>query len=80
MHRVRSRNAYKHVSNFGKGRIVAYRVCGLSHRSIDARVGQDPMTVSKIWNRWVQDGITKRRVRSQRPLSLAAEKADMLPA
>ncbi|GFX53386.1 hypothetical protein TNCV_2946251 [Trichonephila clavipes] len=25
------------------------------------------MTVSRIWNRWVQDGITERRAESQRP-------------
>ncbi|GFS59979.1 HTH_Tnp_Tc3_2 domain-containing protein [Trichonephila clavipes] len=43
------------------------KLCGLSYRSIAARVGRDPMTVSRIWNRWVQDGNTKRHARSQRP-------------
>ncbi|GFU44035.1 hypothetical protein TNCV_4963481 [Trichonephila clavipes] len=39
---VRSRNAYQHVSDFDKGRIVAYRDCGLSYRNIAARVLRDP--------------------------------------
>ncbi|GFV35863.1 hypothetical protein TNCV_2866231 [Trichonephila clavipes] len=29
--------------------------CGSSHLSIAAHVGWDPMTVSRIWNRWVQN-------------------------
>ncbi|GFY01919.1 hypothetical protein TNCV_4796411 [Trichonephila clavipes] len=49
---VRNKNAYQLVSDFDKGRIVAYRDCDLSYRSIAARVGRDPMTVSRIWNRW----------------------------
>ncbi|GFS68762.1 HTH_Tnp_Tc3_2 domain-containing protein [Trichonephila clavipes] len=67
MPRVRSRNAYQHVSGFDKGRIVAYRDCYLSYRTIAARFGRDPMTVSRIWNRWIQDGNTERRAGSQRP-------------
>ncbi|GFX06461.1 hypothetical protein TNCV_3016951 [Trichonephila clavipes] len=38
-----------------KVEIVAYWDCGLSYRSIAARIGRDPMTVSRIWNRWVQE-------------------------
>ena len=67
MPRVRRGNEYYHVSDFDKGRIVAYRDCGLSYRDIAARVGRDPMTVSRIWNRWVQEGNTERRAGSQRP-------------
>ncbi|GFU38083.1 hypothetical protein TNCV_4275891 [Trichonephila clavipes] len=44
MPRVRSRNAYQHISEFDKGRMVAHRDCGLSYRRIAARVGRDPMT------------------------------------
>ncbi|GFW64953.1 HTH_Tnp_Tc3_2 domain-containing protein [Trichonephila clavipes] len=76
MPRVRSRNAYQHVSDFDKDRIVTYRDCGLSYCSIAVRI--DPMTVSRIWNQWVQDGNTERRARSQRRLSLTAEKTGML--
>ncbi|GFV01133.1 HTH_Tnp_Tc3_2 domain-containing protein [Trichonephila clavipes] len=67
MPRLRSRNAYKHVSDFDKGRIVADLDCGLSYRSIAASVGRDPMTVSRIWIRWVQNGNTEHRAESQRP-------------
>ncbi|GFU60367.1 HTH_Tnp_Tc3_2 domain-containing protein [Trichonephila clavipes] len=66
MPRVRSRNVHQHISDFDKGRIVAYRNCGLSYRSIAARVGRDPMTISRIWTRWVQDGNTELRAGSQR--------------
>ncbi|GFY32964.1 uncharacterized protein TNCV_2877131 [Trichonephila clavipes] len=59
MPRVRSRNAYQHASDFDKGQIVAYRHCGLLHLSVAARVSRDPMTVSIIWNQWVQD-VTSR--------------------
>ncbi|GFY16162.1 hypothetical protein TNCV_2348071 [Trichonephila clavipes] len=49
------------------GQIVEYRDCGLSYCIIAARVGRDPMTFSRMWNRWVQDGTTKGRAESQRP-------------
>ncbi|GFU04659.1 HTH_Tnp_Tc3_2 domain-containing protein [Trichonephila clavipes] len=67
MHRVRSRNACQHVSDSDKGRIVAYRDCDLSYRSITARVGRDSMPVNRIWNRGVQDGNTEHRAGSQSP-------------
>ncbi|GFT09196.1 HTH_Tnp_Tc3_2 domain-containing protein [Trichonephila clavipes] len=74
MSRVRSRNAYQHVSDFDKGRIVACRNWGSLYHSIAARVSREPMTVSRTWN---QDGNTERRSGSQRPLSLAAQKTGM---
>ncbi|GFV51124.1 hypothetical protein TNCV_4744011 [Trichonephila clavipes] len=46
------------------GRIVAYRNCGLPYHSIAAPVGRDPVTVSRIWNRWVQHGNTECRAGS----------------
>ncbi|GFV95257.1 HTH_Tnp_Tc3_2 domain-containing protein [Trichonephila clavipes] len=46
MPRVKDRNVYRHVSDFDKSRIVEYRDCGLSHRSIAACVGRDPMTIT----------------------------------
>ncbi|GFY16581.1 hypothetical protein TNCV_736081 [Trichonephila clavipes] len=42
--------------------------CGLSDRSIAAHVGRNPMTVSRIWRQWVQDGNTERHFEYQRPL------------
>ncbi|GFS61606.1 HTH_Tnp_Tc3_2 domain-containing protein [Trichonephila clavipes] len=67
MLRVRSRNAYQHVSDLDKGRIAAYRDCGLSHRNIAARVDRDPMTVSGIWNLKFKDDNIERCFGSQRP-------------
>ncbi|GFY01858.1 HTH_Tnp_Tc3_2 domain-containing protein [Trichonephila clavipes] len=67
MSRVRSRNASQHISDFDKGRIVAYRDCGSSYHSIAAQVGRDSMIVSKIWNRWFQDGNTECRDGSHQP-------------
>ncbi|GFW40212.1 HTH_Tnp_Tc3_2 domain-containing protein [Trichonephila clavipes] len=52
---VKSRKAYQHISDFDKGRNVAYRNFGLSYHSIAARIGRDPMTVSRICNQWFQD-------------------------
>ncbi|GFW62702.1 HTH_Tnp_Tc3_2 domain-containing protein [Trichonephila clavipes] len=49
-----------------KGCCDASRLCGLSYHSIPARVGRDPMTVSRIWNRWVQYGNTECSAGSQR--------------
>ncbi|GFW70405.1 HTH_Tnp_Tc3_2 domain-containing protein [Trichonephila clavipes] len=42
-------------------------LCGLSYRSTAARVGRDTTTVSRMWNRWFQDGNMERRAGSQRP-------------
>lgn len=67
MPRVKRRNTYQHVSEFDRGRIIAYRDCGLSYRDIAARVGRDPMTSKRIWDRWVQEGNTERHAGSQRP-------------
>ncbi|GFU09067.1 hypothetical protein TNCV_1319251 [Trichonephila clavipes] len=66
----RSRNAYQHVSDLDKGRIVMYRNYSLSYRSIAAIVCQDPMTVSRIWNRWDTDGIRNAVLDLNGPLSL----------
>ncbi|GFX17576.1 uncharacterized protein TNCV_3411761 [Trichonephila clavipes] len=65
--RVRKRNEFQHISDFDKGRIAAYRICCLSYHSIAARVGLYPMTVSRICNRWVQNGNIESRAESQRP-------------
>ncbi|GFW55565.1 hypothetical protein TNCV_119491 [Trichonephila clavipes] len=43
----KNQNCVPHVSDFDKGQIKPYRNCGLSYHSTAARVGRDPMTVSK---------------------------------
>ncbi|GFT91386.1 transposable element Tcb1 transposase [Trichonephila clavipes] len=59
--------AFGQVSEFDKGRIVAYRDCGLSFREIGSRVGRNQTTVMRICDRWMQDDTTKRRGRSYPP-------------
>ncbi|GFY25069.1 HTH_Tnp_Tc3_2 domain-containing protein [Trichonephila clavipes] len=53
---------------------LKYTDCSLSYRNIDDRVGRDPMTVSRIWNRWVQDGNKERHAGSQRPSFTSSRK------
>ncbi|GFX88908.1 transposable element Tcb1 transposase [Trichonephila clavipes] len=51
---------------FDRGRIVAYRDCGLSFREIGSRVGRN-QTVMGICDHWMQKGTTDRRGRSHPP-------------
>ncbi|GFW22362.1 transposable element Tcb1 transposase [Trichonephila clavipes] len=67
MSRRKQRSAIDQVSEFDKGRIVAYRDCGLSFREIGSRVGQNQTTVMRICDRWMQEGTTDRRGRSHPP-------------
>ncbi|GFY24914.1 hypothetical protein TNCV_2691051 [Trichonephila clavipes] len=81
MSRVRSSNTYQHVSDFDKGQIVVYRNCVVYRITVLLLASvTNAMTVSRIWNRWVQDGNTELREGSQLPLSLAAKKTGMLSA
>ena len=61
MPRRRNRASFEQVSEFDRGRIVAYRDCGLSFREIGDRVGRNQATVMRICNRWMQEGTTDRR-------------------
>ncbi|GFY32741.1 transposable element Tcb1 transposase [Trichonephila clavipes] len=54
-------------SRFDRGRIVAYRECGLSFREIGNRVGRNQTTVVRISDRWMQEGTTDRRGWSHPP-------------
>ncbi|GFU88642.1 uncharacterized protein TNCV_4443191 [Trichonephila clavipes] len=63
MSRRKQRSAFDQISEFDRGRIVAYRDCGLSFREIDSRVGRN-QTVMRITNRWMQEGTTDRHGRS----------------
>ncbi|GFW53686.1 hypothetical protein TNCV_4815871 [Trichonephila clavipes] len=48
MSRKKQKSAFDQVSEFDRGRIVAYRDCGLSFRGIDSRVGRNQTTV--MWD------------------------------
>ena len=67
MPRRKHRSSSDQVSEFHRGRIVAYRDCGLSFREIGSRVGRNQTTVMRICARWMQEGTTDRRVRSHPP-------------
>lgn len=67
MPRSKQRSSFDQVSEFDRGRIVAYRECGLSFREIGSRVGRNQTTVMRICNRWMQEGTTDRRVRAHPP-------------
>ncbi|GFS94196.1 transposable element Tcb1 transposase [Trichonephila clavipes] len=54
-------------SLFIRGKIVAYRDCGLSFREIGSRVGRNQTTVMRICDRWMQEGTTDRHGRSHPP-------------
>ncbi|GFW70006.1 transposable element Tcb1 transposase [Trichonephila clavipes] len=61
------RSAFDQVSKFDRGRIVAYRDCGLSFREIGSRVGRNQTTVMRICDRWMQEGTMDRRGQSHPP-------------
>ncbi|GFW59293.1 transposable element Tcb1 transposase [Trichonephila clavipes] len=63
----KQRSAFDQVSKFDRGRIVAYRDCGLSFREIGSRVGRNQTTVMRIRDRWMPEGTMDRRGRSHSP-------------
>ncbi|GFX68644.1 transposable element Tcb1 transposase [Trichonephila clavipes] len=67
MYRRKQQSAFDQVSEFDRGRIVAYRDCGLSFREIGSRVGRNQTTVMWIGDRWMQQLTTDRRGRSHPP-------------
>ncbi|GFY06358.1 transposable element Tcb1 transposase [Trichonephila clavipes] len=67
MFRRKPRSAFDQVSEYDRGRIVAYRDCGLSLREIGSRVGRKQITVMRICDRWMQEGTTDQRGRSHPP-------------
>ncbi|GFW66710.1 transposable element Tcb1 transposase [Trichonephila clavipes] len=75
MSRRKQRSAFHQVSEFDRGRIVAYRDCGLSFREIGSRVGRNQTTVMRICDRWMQEGTTDRRGRSH-PLQCTTSRED----
>ncbi|GFU21082.1 uncharacterized protein TNCV_4741621 [Trichonephila clavipes] len=67
MSRRKQRLAFDQISDFDRGRIVAYRDCGLSFREIGSPVGRNQTTVMRILDRWMKEGTTDRRGRSHPP-------------
>ncbi|GFY26441.1 uncharacterized protein TNCV_2877731 [Trichonephila clavipes] len=51
MSRGKQRSAFDQVSEFDRGRIVAYLDCGLSFWEIGSRVGRNQTTVMRICDR-----------------------------
>ncbi|GFT66506.1 transposable element Tcb1 transposase [Trichonephila clavipes] len=62
MSRRKQRSAFDQVSEFDRGRIVAYRDYGLSFRKIGSRVGRNQTTVMRICERWMQE-VSVRTIR-----------------
>ncbi|GFT30272.1 transposable element Tcb1 transposase [Trichonephila clavipes] len=60
----KQRSAFDQVSESDRGRIVAYRDCGLSFRKIGSRVGRKQKTIIWICNLWMQEGTMDRHDRS----------------
>ncbi|GFV63965.1 transposable element Tcb1 transposase [Trichonephila clavipes] len=67
MSRRKQQSAFDQVSEFDRGRIVAYQDCGLFFREIGSRVGRSQTTVMRICDRWMQEGTTDRRGPSHPP-------------
>ncbi|GFV11370.1 transposable element Tcb1 transposase [Trichonephila clavipes] len=67
MSRRKQRSAFDLVSEFDRGRIVAYRDWELTYREIGSHVGRNQTTVMRISDRWIQEGTTNRRGRSHPP-------------
>ncbi|GFV64597.1 transposable element Tcb1 transposase [Trichonephila clavipes] len=63
MSRTKQRSAFDQVFQFDRGRIVAYRDCGLSFREIGS-FRRNQVTVMRICDGWMQQGTTDRRSRS----------------
>ncbi|GFW94849.1 transposable element Tcb1 transposase [Trichonephila clavipes] len=62
MSRRKQRSAFDQVSELERGRIVAYRDCGLSFMEIGSRVGRNQTTVMRICDRWMQE-VSGRTIR-----------------
>ncbi|GFY33180.1 transposable element Tcb1 transposase [Trichonephila clavipes] len=63
----KQRSAFDQVSEFDRGRIVAYRDCGLAFSKIGSRVGRNQTTVMRTCDRWRQEGTMDRSGRSHLP-------------
>ena len=73
-------NAYQHVSDYVRGRILAYQDLVILFRNISSRFDQTllTLTVCKISNQWIQESLTEAILEPNGLLSLTAEKTDIL--
>ncbi|GFT88757.1 transposable element Tcb1 transposase [Trichonephila clavipes] len=62
MSRRKQRSAFDQVSEFDRERIGAYQDCGLSFRKIGSRVGRNQTTVTRIFDRKMQE-VSMRTIR-----------------
>ncbi|GFS75222.1 uncharacterized protein TNCV_719311 [Trichonephila clavipes] len=75
MSRRKQRSVFAQVSEFDRGRILAYRDCGLSFREIGSHVGRNQITVMRICDRWMQERTTDGGGRSH-PLQCTISRED----
>ncbi|GFW27318.1 transposable element Tcb1 transposase [Trichonephila clavipes] len=68
-HALAEQSVFDQTFGFDRGRILAYRDCGLYFRKIGSYVGRNQATVMRICDRWMQHGTTDRRGRSHPPQS-----------
>ncbi|GFT95008.1 transposable element Tcb1 transposase [Trichonephila clavipes] len=69
------RSAFDQVSEFDRGRIVAYRDCGLFFRKISSRVGRNQRTVMRICDSWMQES-TMDRLGQSHPTQCTTSRED----
>ncbi|GFT91014.1 transposable element Tcb1 transposase [Trichonephila clavipes] len=62
MSRRKQRSAFDQVSEFDRGKKVAYRYCGLSFRKIGSRIGRSQTTVKQICDRLTDRSVISRTV------------------
>ncbi|GFV44302.1 transposable element Tcb1 transposase [Trichonephila clavipes] len=74
MSRRKEPSAFDQVSKFDRGRMVAYRDCGLSFREIGSRVGRNQTTVMRICDRWMQEVSAQTIRRSLQQSGLSARR------
>ncbi|GFW65600.1 transposable element Tc1 transposase [Trichonephila clavipes] len=77
MTRRKQRSAFHQVSEFERGRIVAYRDCGLSFREIGSRVGRNQANVMRICDRGMQE-VSARTIRRRLQQSVRSARRPLL--
>ncbi|GFT94886.1 transposable element Tcb1 transposase [Trichonephila clavipes] len=71
---VDKRSAFDQVSEFDRGRLLAYRDCRLSFRKISSRVGRNQTTIMRLFDRWMQESTMDRLGQSHPPQCTTSRK------